>query len=354
MSTPAAAVFDDRDILRRALDLLAAAGRDAGTGLARCQRLQSDGSTRRFWRLPLPTGEGVIIIAPAAATAAELAEARASWRIGSHLRRRGVAVPEYYGWDEESGTLCCEDLGDVRLQEAVSGRGEDELRHWYGLVLAGLVDMQLSGALGFDAGWCWDSPRYDRELMLQRESGYFLRAFWQDLLGRDAPAGIDEEFTLLAERAGHAPCDAFLHRDFQSRNIMVQGGKVRFIDFQAGRFGPLGYDVASLLLDPYAGLGQELQEDLLATYCRLVESRQCGSGALAAASYPWLALQRNLQIVGAFAFLWKVRGKQFFSAYLYPALASLQERLAHGAGADFPLLHSMVRQGLAAVERVVG
>ena len=354
MSPTAAVVFDDREILRRALALLARGGRDADASLAACRRLQSDGSMRRFWRLPLPSGEGVVIIAPATATVAELAEARAAWRIGSHLQRQGVAVPELYGWDEESGTLCCEDLGDVRLQEAVVGRGEEELLHWYELVLAGLVDMQLGGALGFDAGWCWDSPRYDRALMLQRESGYFLRAFWQDLLGREPLAGIDEEFAALADRAGQAPCEAFLHRDFQSRNIMVQGGRVRFIDFQGGRFGPLGYDVASLLLDPYAGLSPGLQEQLLGTYCRLVESRQNGGGALAASSYPWLALQRNLQIVGAFAFLWKVRNKPFFAAYLRPALASLHERLRHDAGADFPLLRSMARQGLAAVENVAG
>jgi aminoglycoside/choline kinase family phosphotransferase len=190
--------------------------------------------------------------------------------------------------------------------------------------------------------------------MLQRESGYFLRAFWQDLLGREPLAGIDEEFGLLADRAGQAPCEAFLHRDFQSRNIMVLGGRVRFIDFQGGRFGPLAYDVASLLLDPYAGLSPGLQEQLLGTYCRLVESRQGGGGALAATSYQWLALQRNLQIVGAFAFLWKVRCKPFFAAYLRPALASLHERLEHGAGAEFPLLRSMARQGLAAVESVAG
>ena len=89
--------------------------------------------------------------------------------------------------------------------------------------------MQEAGARGFDCGWCWDTPRYDRELMVDRESGYFLRAFWQDGLGRAAPEGIEAEFQEIASLACGGE-DVFLHRDFQSRNIMIKDGLHRFID----------------------------------------------------------------------------------------------------------------------------
>jgi hypothetical protein len=60
-------------------------------------------------------------------------------------------------------------------------------------------------------------------------------------------------------------------------------------------------------------------------------------------SYPYLAVQRNLQIIGAFAFLSMARGKPFFFAYLMPALTGLDRRLLHHPEfASFVLLRSTV------------
>lgn len=343
-------IFSDEEILERGRALLGQCGMMPVPVESPFTIIQSDGSTRRFWRLRLGEDRGVVIVAPKGVTPAELAESRAAWKIGSHLRQRGVAVPELYGWDEESGTLCCEDLGDLRLHQLVVAGSAAEKLHWYRQALRALVGLQLDGAAGFDPSWCWDSPHYDRTLMLERESGYFLRSFWNGLLGRETPVGIAEEFTAIADRAGSVESRFFLHRDCQSRNLMVQGERLHFIDFQGGRLGPLGYDLASLLLDPYAGLDSSLEEELLAEYLELVEARLPGAGTEVAASYPYLALQRNLQIVGAFAFLWKERGKPFFSEFLRPALRSLATRLARPPAHDFLVLRAMARQGLAALE----
>jgi N-acetylmuramate 1-kinase len=353
VSEIAGIIFDDQEILGRGQKLLVKAGVLQEPDAPNCSKMQSDGSTRRFWRLSLGRQPCAVIVAPRAASLPELAEARAVWEIGRHLHHRQVAVPDLYGWDEESGVLCCEDLGDVRLHQVLSLSSRQELREWYLQALEGLVDMQLGGAVGFDTNWCWDTPRYDVALMRERESGYFLRAFWHGLLGRGAAPGIEEECASIASRAAHASSEFFLHRDFQSRNIMVHKGRLCFIDFQGGRFGPLAYDVASLLIDPYAGLSPSLQEELLAEYVRLVDARHPGAGAEVAASYPYLALQRNLQIIGAFAYLWKVRGKSFFSTYLRPALLSLEQRLSEPVFADFPVLRLMARQALIAVDTVV-
>lgn len=352
MSEITGIVFDDQEILRRGQKLLVETGVLHDSETPDCSTLQSDGSTRRFWRLTLGGQPCAVIVAPKAASSPELAEARASWELGRHLRHRQVVVPDLYGWDEESGVLCYEDLGDVRLHQVINSSSRQELRQWYLQALEGLVAMQLGGAAGFDPSWCWDTPRYDVALMRERESGYFLRALWHGLLGRDAAPGIEEEFAAIASRAAMANSEFFLHRDFQSRNIMVHKGRLRFIDFQGGRLGPLAYDVASLLIDPYADLSPSLQEELLGEYVRLVDALRPGAGAEVAASYPYLALQRNLQILGAFAYLWKVRGKPFFSDYLRPALLSLEQRLLEPVFADFPVLRLMARQALIAVDTV--
>lgn len=348
-------VFTESDILERAGRLLEEAGilspaesrgLQAPGGLA---RIESDGSTRRFWRVVRHDAALCIIAAPAETSAAELGESRAAWLIGRHLRAKGVPVPELYGWDGDSGLLLYEDLGDVRLHDIISKtKGEiwkEAAADHYRETMARLAAMQVRGAEGFDTSWCWDSPRYDMTLMRERESGYFLRAFWQGMMGEEVPPGVEEEFQEIAARAAKAPAEYFLHRDFQSRNIMVRDGRVRFIDFQGGRLGPLGYDVASLLIDPYAALSLSDQEELLAVYLGALAAERPGAEEGFAQYYPLLALQRNLQIVGAFSFLSRIRGKVFFAGFIKPSLLALRDRLAESCFADFPLVRTMVERG---------
>jgi len=321
-----------------------------------CQKICSDGSTRRFWRVTRAGKALCVVAAPAGRSSAELAESRSTWKIGKHLREKGVPVPELFGWDDGSGVLLFEDLGDIRLHDIIvrqQGIERSDVgvgRDFYRAALEQLATMQFAGADGFDQAWCWDGPRYDVPLMLEKESGYFLRAFWQGLLGQEEDGGAEEEFRDIAEVAGKARADFFLHRDFQSRNIMVKDGSVRFIDFQAGRLGPLGYDVASLLIDPYAALTSRFQDELLDFYGAVIASRRPGSEVDFFKYYRFLALQRNLQIVGAFAFLSKVRGKGFFTAFIQPALLSLRDRLADGSFAEYHRVRTLVDRGVAVLK----
>ena len=53
---------------------------------------------------------------------------------------------------------------------------------------------------------------------------------------------------------------------FQSRNIMIRNDEPFIIDFQSARIGPLQYDLASLLIDPYVNLSDEIQKTLFEIY----------------------------------------------------------------------------------------
>jgi aminoglycoside/choline kinase family phosphotransferase len=205
--------------------------------------------------------------------------------------------------------------------------------------------MQVRAAEGFDPAWCWDTPRYDRQLMRERESGYFLRACCTDLLRLDFDReAVEAECARLADEAAQAPAHFFLHRDFQCRNIMLTGHEVRFIDFQGGRLGPLAYDLASLLLDPYVALPQTLQEHLLAVYLDALQEEIPYNPEQFLREYVFLALQRNLQILGAFAFLSQVRQKSFFAQFLRPALGSLCALLAKPEAAGYAALYHLTGQ----------
>jgi len=310
-------------------------------------RLVPDGSSRRFFQLCGPGWPAVIAILPPADDALGQREARACYHIGRHLQGSGAPVPAIHGYEPATGLVVCEDLGDQRLYEQVVAAGPDDpaTLAFYEQTVRALARMQVRAAEGFDPGWCWDTPRYDRALMLERESGYFLRSCCNDLLGLAYDrAAVEAECVQLAEAAAQAPAEFFLHRDFQCRNLMICDQTVRFIDFQGGRLGPLAYDLASLLLDPYAGLPPAMQNQLVRVYLEALGQEIDYDPDQFRREYVFLALQRNLQILGAFAFLSKVRQKPFFAQFLRPALASLGTLLAKPEAAGYAALRHLTAQ----------
>ncbi len=304
--------------------------------------LTGDGSDRRFYRV---AGDcPCVAVFPARAHPRAMAEARSCYTIACHLADLGVPVPRVLGHDRQNRIILFEDVGDVHLHSlAVARQSFSEVQPFYLQAIDGLLKLQVEGVKGFDSRCCWDTPSYDMDLMLQRESGYFLQAFCREYLGRFVDEhGLNQEFVQLARRAARERPDFLLHRDFQSRNLMVHEGKVRIIDFQGARLGPLAYDLASLLIDPYASLSSKEQRVVFDYYVeqavRLVpdfDPDQFRRG------YTFLALQRNLQILGAFAFLSQQKGKIFFEKYIMPAASSLDERL-HDVADRFPRLTELV------------
>jgi len=312
--------------------------------------LAGDGSSRKFWRITKQGESLCLAVAPPCLDEQNIAEAKAARSIGLHLQSKNIPVPKQYGWDADSSILLFEDFGDCKLHDFVLQKRKEEgntaaVRHQYTQVIEALVTMQISGAESFITDWCWDTPQYDKKLMLERESGYFLRAFWQDLLGQDKLSGLNEEFEQLATQTASIPADYFLHRDFQSRNIMIAAETPHFIDFQGGRLGPLGYDLASLLIDPYVALSVELQEELFELYKNTLENFTKDTQDNFKRDYTFLALHRNLQIVGAFSFLSEQRGKPFFRQFLTPALNSLVKIVSDPLLVNYPVLRKCVQVG---------
>ena len=108
-----------------------------------------------------------------------------------------------------------------------------------------------------------------------------LNAFLNLYAGIDVSyADLADEFDFLAEKTLTFSVEGFMHRDFQSRNIMLSAGTPYFIDFQGGRMGPLQYDLASLLIDPYAALSQDVQDLLLEYYMMNCPVKAPGSGPI--------------------------------------------------------------------------
>jgi hypothetical protein len=309
--------------------VLSSRERDDFSGRYSMTPITADGSERLFFRVARH-GESLCIgVSPHDGSARNLAEALSAMAIGRHLFAQDVPVPRIVGADPETGLILFEDCGDIRLHDVLkkteegSAAEHDTKMEIYRRLIQVLAHMQSCGARGFNRQWCYDTPEYDTDVMVKKESEYFLNEFWHNLLQGEHCPGIAEEFADIALNGGRGLRGFFLHRDFQCRNIMMSGTEIKIIDFQGGRLGPPAYDLASLLIDPYSDLTEEMRAALVRTYLAELHKYSEYDEQVFLRQYIYLALQRNLQILGAFSFLSQTRGKSFFQRYIHPALQSL-------------------------------
>ncbi len=226
--------------------------------------LDGDGSDRRWSRLNM-AAKSVILCEHGITMGPETQEVDAFVAIGNHLRAQGVCVPEILGHDRFSGQVYLEDLGDIHLQSVVAKESDaSKITALYDAVVKRLFQLATTGAAGFDLTWTYQTPFYNKPLILEKECRYFLDVFVNGWCGQQEKwAPFAAEFETLADAIETHTVQGLLHRDMQSRNIMMKGPTdPYFIDFQGARFGPVQYDLASLLIDPYVGFPEKLRRSI--------------------------------------------------------------------------------------------
>lgn len=300
--------------------------------------LFGDGSDRKFYRFQRGCGRAVGLWSPRKRLRG-IDENDSYFLIGQHLHGCGLPVPRFFWADPSEGLFLMEDLGDVHLQR-VAARPRTSVYSLYRRVVRILVNLHERAPHGFESGYCFDAPVYDPPFVLERELEYFRKAFLEDFLGLDVSMdrGLQADFERLAERAGVSERRHVIHRDFQSRNLMVHAGCIGLLDFQGMRYGPPAYDLASLLIDPYVNLPERLQAELARLYWQGARGFLGVSGKGFRESYVAVRLCRNLQALAAYAFLGLAKGKSQFFRYIPPAWVRLRESLYMAGPGSFPSL----------------
>jgi aminoglycoside/choline kinase family phosphotransferase len=142
-----------------------------------------------------------------------------------------------------------------------------------------------------------------------------------DLKLNDADsAGLAQTFDVLVTEALRQP-KVFVHRDYHSRNLMVCDGKEHgpnpgILDFQDAVFGPVTYDLVSLLRDSYVAWPLERVHAWVRRYRETAARSGLDVGASEAEFLRWfdlMGVQRQLKVLGIFARLYHRDGK---SGYL--------------------------------------
>lgn len=269
------------------------------------------GSDRRFWR-----GRGAASGLVASCYGPDKEENGRYAACADFLRARGVSVPAVLAHDGSRRFLLMEDAG---MEDLWSRRGApwEERR---GLYVRALEQAALVHAVDLREAERAGVLREPFDAALYRwEQDYFFEHF----LGRAEAAELcgnlplDEQAEALALQPR-----VVVHRDLQSQNVMLAGDGVALIDFQGMRAGLAGYDVASLLYDPYVPMAAAERDDLVSVYASLAGR---SDGAAWHAELRACARQRLMQALGAYGFLGRVKGREAFLAHIPVAAARLAE-----------------------------
>ena len=306
-------------------------------------KLKGDGSQRQWYRLKSDRGS-LIMVDHGIRQTRMTTEVDAFVHLGRHLYRQQVPVPKIYFYDTFSGLVFLEDLGDDHLQQVVQSTADSSrVIRLYQSVIAQIIRLSRQGAVKFDRSWTYQTSEYDHKLILEKECRYFLEAFLNGYVGFGIRfEDLESEFKALADKALRHPSCGFMHRDMQSRNIMVKDRRIYFIDFQGGRIGPIQYDLASLLIDPYVDLPRAIQTRLLEDGLKMLSAAAPVDPDQFRDCYHYCTLTRNLQILGAFANLSRVQGKKQFEKYIPAALKTLRSNLKANDSKEFPGLTGVV------------
>lgn len=275
----------------------------------------ADASFRRYFRVHSGRGSLVIMDAPP-----DKENCKPFVDIAALLNHAGLRAPKILAWDEADGFMLLTDLGTLTMMQTI-----DPAKPPLDLYLHAvdtLVQWQLASAPGV-------LPPYD-EALLRRE----LELFPEWYIGRhrnftlDAPMRktLDDSFALLIQNNLSWP-SVYVHRDFMPRNLMVPNQAevpakadpryLGVLDFQDAVYGPITYDIASLMRDAFLTWDEDFCLDVTIRYWEKARKAGLPVGDDFGEFYrgvEWMGLQRHLKIAGIFARLTLRDGKPKYLA----------------------------------------
>ena len=267
----------------------------------------ADASFRRYFRAVLDgawsgaPGERSLIVmdAPPAHE-----DCRPFIHVAQLLAAAGVHAPRVVASDVERGFLLRTDLGTTTFASALDAASAP---HLYGDAIDALVRWQRASREH-------ELPTYD-DALLRRELALFPDWYVARHLGHPlSPAerdALERTFALLLANNLAQP-RVFVHRDYHSRNLMVSAPNPGVLDFQDAVYGPITYDLVSLLRDAYVEWDEELQLDWAIRYWERARAEALPVRADFAdfwRDFEWMGVQRQLKVLGIFARLKHRDGK---------------------------------------------
>ena len=241
----------------------------------------------------------------------------------AHLREAGVHAPSVRARNDADGFLLLEDLGDTQYLSSLNEGSVDSL---YGDAMDALLRIQTlpRGPL----------PPYDAKqlhLELERFTDWYLGRHLEWELSEKDRAMIGATWQQLVDRALEQP-RVVVHRDYHSRNLMVTEPNPGILDHQDAMWGPVCYDLVSLLRDCYIVWPDARVEGWVGQYRQRAQQQgildEGVSSELFMEWFDWMGVQRHLKATGIFARLCHRDGKPYFMQDVPRVLRYVQDACA--------------------------
>ncbi|MBP6866175.1 MAG: phosphotransferase [Candidatus Pacebacteria bacterium] len=289
--------------------------------------LPAHASTRKYFILEKEELKAIGVYGPS------LAENKAFFNIQKFFDQKGIRVPKFYQMDDSGFYYLQEYCGDTDVFSnlEISTNTLDLLKKSVQV----LVDIQLKSKKLFDFSVCYPFARFDID-EIKRE----FRAFqYKYLLNKGIDLKEDffqEDIDLLEKLIEEIPPEdyAFMHRDFQTRNLLLNANEdVVVIDFQGGREGPRYYDLASLIYSPESSYAHEYKNELIEFYGEKYGDKTDKKDFMK--FFLIIALVRLVHTLGVYGSLGLEQNNPFFKKniitaekYLVEVLASLKSEFS--------------------------
>lgn len=282
------------------------------------QALPQSGSDRIYYRL---TNNDITAIG---AYNAVLKENEAFFSFTNTFNQNGCNVPKILAIAPDKLHYLLSDLGNNDLYQILQlpPNNSDKLC----LIKKSLTQLLKIQTIGkkIDYNKCYPRESFDRQSIMW-DLNYFKYNFLKLAHIDFDEQALENDFNALADFLLQAPANYFMHRDFQSRNIMIVEEEPWIIDYQGGRRGPLQYDVASLLYSPKTKLNKPQREALLDFYTTLISKNTDIDKAQFAHYYYGFVLVRILQAMGAYGFRGLYEKKPNFKTSIPLAIENLSD-----------------------------
>jgi aminoglycoside/choline kinase family phosphotransferase len=295
-----------------------------------------EGSLRAYYRLRAGGKKYVVMVGP------DGFENMKFFTLGLAFNNMGFAFPKLYDLDPTLRFVIMDDLGDARL-DRIEELGIDPFTIYP--KVAGALALFHNKAL--KSLWRRNLPspdHYSLDFSIIKEFNYFLDGL--DLIGfpyeSDTKLHLEGLMFSLFQFSYSKKKNVLIHRDFQSRNIMIIDDEPYFLDWQGVMAGPFQYDLASLIYDPYVTLPEELTDCILSAYARRSDLK-LNIDELRTEVMVFGA-KRLFQAFGAYANLSQKLGKNQFTPFMKVAAERLNKIFSLKLFFPFQRLSEMVRR----------
>ena len=274
----------------------------------------ADASFRRYFRIDTSagnvSGSRIIMDAPP-----ERENSQPFVKVAQLMHGAGLHAPEVLAWNESQGFMLLTDLGGQTLMQVINPDQPQANLPLYLQAIDTLIPWQLSSRPGV-------LPPYDRAL-LSRELALFpdwyLTQHKGVVIDKTMRATLDSTFVQIIATNLAQP-SVYVHRDFMPRNLMAAqtpGGPLGVLDFQDAVYGPITYDIASLMRDAFLSWDEDFCLDVTIRYWDKARKSGLPVGDDFGEFYravEWMGLQRHLKVAGIFARLTLRDGKPQYLA----------------------------------------